>query len=137
MKTYVFKVTPIAKPRMTKGDRANYRPVTQHYWAYANELKALANIEGLATLPGSIDRIVFYLPMPGSWSAKKKEKMNHQPHQQRPDLSNLLKGLEDILCTEDSHIYEFRDGLVKLWGYEGSIHLFLTFPSSEECGSLS
>ena len=125
MKSYKFEINPLPKPRMTKGDRANYRPVTQRYFAYANELKLLANIQGLHDLPGSIDRLVFYIQMPKSWSEKKKEHMDKKPHQQTPDLTNLCKAFEDIICKEDSHIYEYRSGLCKFWARQGQIHLFV------------
>jgi Holliday junction resolvase RusA-like endonuclease len=60
------------------------------------------------------------MPMPKSWSLKKKEVMNNKPHRQRPDLDNLLKALFDALCPDgDAHIW---DGKVsKIWGFEGKI----------------
>jgi Holliday junction resolvase RusA-like endonuclease len=58
--------------------------------------------------------------MPKSWSKKKRERMDGQPHRQRPDLSNLIKALEDSLYEDDSKIWQYR-GLEKRWGETGQI----------------
>ena len=47
--------------------------------------------------------------------------MGGKPHQQTPDLDNLVKGLADSVYDEDSGIYDFR--ATKLWGREGAIIL--------------
>jgi Holliday junction resolvase RusA-like endonuclease len=46
----------------------------------------------------------FYMPMPSSWSEKKKAKMDGKPHVFKPDFSNLLKFVEDCatgICYKD------------------------------------
>lgn len=63
--------------------------------------------------------ITFYVPMPPSWSQKKKVEMAGMPHQQRPDLDNYLKALMDAARREDSGIY--RVDAIKLWAHEGAI----------------
>jgi len=87
------------------------------YRAFADKCKLL-NI----VLPESGATIIFYLPMPKSWSKKKKAKMLGTPHQSRPDISNLLKALEDCIYTDDSVIWNYR-GLTKLWGNIGCISI--------------
>ncbi len=57
--------------------------------------------------------------MPGSWSKAKKERMNNRYHQQKPDLSNLLKAIEDAVYKNDSAIADIH--VAKKWGYEGAI----------------
>lgn len=53
--------------------------------------------------------ITYYMPLPKSWSEKKKNKMLNQPHVSRPDIDNLLKFTFDcmngIVFKDDSQIY--------------------------------
>jgi Holliday junction resolvase RusA-like endonuclease len=64
--------------------------------------------------------VLFIVPMPKSWSKKKKAEMDGQPHTQTPDTSNMLKALEDAHQTDDSGIWWYT-GMMKLWGKEGRI----------------
>ena len=86
------------------------------YWKYADALRLLA--------PKNIDwehlRIKFVMPMPKSWSRKKCIEMAGKPHKVRPDLSNILKAVEDILLKEDSHVWHYADAK-KVWGVKGCI----------------
>lgn len=59
------------------------------------------------------------MPMPKSWSAKKRAVMNGQRHRQTPDLDNLMKSICDALYSNDSHISEMH--AVKRWGQEAAI----------------
>jgi Holliday junction resolvase RusA-like endonuclease len=120
MKTYTFGINPTSKPRMVRSDKWKKRAVTDSYWAFKDELKLRANLMGLKTLPSEIGSITFIVPMPDSWSEKKKKEFDEQAHKQRPDLDNFLKGLQDCLCSEDSHIWRI-DNLCKLWGREGKL----------------
>jgi len=120
---FVFKIDPVPKPRMVSSDKYKRREATSRYWAFKDQLRIKANLYGLTHLPGKIACILFYLPLPQSWSTKKKEKMRWMPHQQRPDLDNLLKGLQDALCSEDKHIYEITGPLGKYWGDVGEIYI--------------
>jgi Holliday junction resolvase RusA-like endonuclease len=43
-----------------------------------------------------------------------------RPHQQKPDLDNLLKALVDACYQEDKGIWNYGE-LKKLWDYKGSI----------------
>jgi Holliday junction resolvase RusA-like endonuclease len=105
---------------MTKRDRWKHRPVVDHYYALKDELRLQANKLGLQSLPDSIESIIFVLPMPDSWSEKKKVTHDKTPHKQTPDLDNLLKTLQDCLCNEDKHIYHIGS-LDKYWGRGGKI----------------
>lgn len=57
--------------------------------------------------------IKFYMPMPQSWSKKKKTQMNFGPKQSMPDLSNLIKAFEDSLLKQDNVIWDYR--VSKFW----------------------
>jgi len=119
--TYTFKMTPVPKPRMVRSDKWKNRPVVTKYWAFKDMLQMYARIQGLYELPGSIYSIRFNIALPESWSKPRKERMDGFPHQQKPDLDNLCKSCFDILCKEDSHIYEITNGLGKYWAREASI----------------
>ena len=66
--------------------------------------------------------IIFILPMAKSWSCKKKEKMNGEPHTQRPDIDNLLKALLDAIYEEDCGIWSLSK-IEKRWGKVGQIKI--------------
>ncbi len=66
--------------------------------------------------------MTFILPMPTSWNAAKRGRMDGMPHTQRPDLSNLVKAFEDALLKNDEGIHTYV-GIKKIWGKEGRIVL--------------
>jgi len=100
---------------MTQKDKWAQRPATSKYWAYKDLMRLEANKMGLEYVPGRIESLIFHVKMPKSWSKKKKEAMNGRPHEQTPDLDNLLKGFMDALCKEDKHIYAIAAGLGAFW----------------------
>lgn len=129
MKQYWLKVSPIAKPRQTRSDKWKQRPVVLAYRAFADRLRAEAKRTNL-TLPADGMDVFFYLPMPASWSARKRREMGHAPHQQTPDIDNLLKAVFDALCKQDCHIW--RLGRVeKRWAETGVINI-LTNEAEED-----
>ena len=113
----MIKITPVAKPRMTRQDKWKVRPCVAKYRAYCDELRVEFNKRGWE-IEETVS-VIFYIPMPKSWSKKKKEHMCQQPHQQRPDLDNFIKGYIDALTQEDSYIWQID--AIKLWDYEGGI----------------
>jgi Holliday junction resolvase RusA-like endonuclease len=117
---YEIDIVPIPKPRMTQSDRWNKRDAVSRYFAYADELRLKANTKGLKTIPAEIKRLYFVFPIPKGATKKEFSIRIGGYHQQRPDLSNLLKAVEDILCKEDSHICHIHD-LAKVWGDCGKI----------------
>lgn len=113
-------ITPVPKPRMTRADAWKKRPAVERYWAYKDQLV----IEALGqdfTVPEANYHLTFHLPMPKSWSKKRRAEMVGRPHQQKPDKDNLEKGFLDALCDEDEHIYDGR--VTKLWSERGRIVL--------------
>lgn len=109
-----YIITPVGKPRMTRRDKWKQRPPVMCYRIFCDE----ARLHGIR-VPESGAHITFVLPMPPSWSKKKRAAMDGQPHQQKPDLDNLKKSLLDALFEDDSHIWDTRTS--KVWGETGMI----------------
>ena len=63
--------------------------------------------------------VIFVIPMPKSWSKKKKVQMHGQPNRQIPDKDNLEKALLDALYEQDCGMWDGR--VTKVWGYLGEI----------------
>lgn len=109
-----FNITPLGKPTMTQHDKYARKPCVLRYWAFCEECQ----LKGVTVQVH--DDITFVLPMPASWSAKKKAAHDGKPHLQKPDTSNMLKAIEDAVHQNDSHLWHYS-GLTKVWGYEGAI----------------
>jgi hypothetical protein len=114
MRKQEFNIAPVAKPRMTKSDSWKKRPRVLKYWAFKDEIRRHG-----VTLPEAGSHVVFVLPMPKSWSAKKKAHHDCSKHQQTPDVDNLKKALLDSIFAQDCHIWDVR--VSKIWGYSGKI----------------
>lgn len=106
---------------MTQRDRWKKRPAVVQYHGFKDNLRLLARANKL-TLSASGDVIVFLVPMPPSWSERKRDELNLKPHMQRPDLDNYLKALWDALEIEDKHIWGVT--AYKLWSTKGGICIF-------------
>lgn len=111
----VYNIEPCPKPRMTRSDKWNKRPRVMRYRDFCNQVQA-AGIK----VPESGATITFVLPMPKTWSKKKKAEMLGQPHQTTPDLDNLLKALLDAIYDNDSGVWNVMR-LEKRWGLTGQI----------------
>jgi len=109
-----YDLTPVPKPRMTQADRWKKRPAVLRYRAFCDKVRAL----GIQLSPSG-DRVIFILPMPKSWTKKKRAELLGQPHMSKPDADNLLKALWDAVHDEDKHLYH-ADAL-KFWGETGQI----------------
>lgn len=116
----VYPITPYPKPRMTRSDKWKKRDCVLRYRAFCDECR-LRGVD----LPASGAAIHFVLPMPASWSQKKRQQMDGQPHQQKPDIDNLVKALADACYQDDSHIWHYA-GLKKTWGDAGQIIITVT-----------
>ena len=111
----IIPVSPVPKPRMTRSDAWKKRPCVTKYWKFKDEIR-----EHEITLlqPWAIH---FVIPMPKSWSKKKKREFNRTQHQQKPDIDNLVKALFDCIYEDDSHIHTVL--ATKTWGYVGLIQI--------------
>ena len=114
-----WPVSPVAKPRMTQRDRwktgREARPAVKKYRLFCDAIRA----HGVTLEPGG-QHVLFVFPMPTSWSKAKRATMRWQPHQQRPDVDNLMKALCDALFEDDSVVYDWR--ITKIWGEVGAIY---------------
>lgn len=101
---------------MTKSDRWKKRPAVVRYFDFKDALRS----EFTGTLEPAF-KIIFYMPMPKSWSDKKRKEMCGSPHQQKPDIDNLAKAFMDAMCDDDSYVYDVH--AKKFWANTGSIEL--------------
>lgn len=92
---YVINGNPIALARPRLGHKK--------VWDCQTELKAVSAIElryqhaNQQMYYGPLHlNVTFYLPIPSSISKKKKSQLFGSPHIFRPDLSNLIKYIEDV-----------------------------------------
>lgn len=108
-------VTPVPAPRMVQSDRWRKRPAVLRYFEYKDKL---VEAWGDNPLPEEL-HLEFVMPMSNSWSLKKKIRLDGEPHQQRPDVDNMIKAVMDSLSKEDSNIYYVEAS--KHWGIEGSV----------------
>ena len=109
-----YNIVPVAKPRMTQRDTWKKRPCVLKYRAFKDECKK-AGIE----IPIQGIHVIFFMPMPNSWSKKKKDAMRGQPHKQKPDVDNLAKALLDAIHVDDCVVWDIR--ITKRWWDEGKI----------------
>jgi len=112
----LYNINPVSKPRMTQRDRWAKRDSVLRYFAFRDAFRPV--MENLEPLEGIM--VIFVIPMPKSWSEKKKLAMCGEPHKVRPDIDNFLKAILDCL-SEDKHIYQVV--MEKRWGYTGSIDI--------------
>lgn len=102
---------------MTRSDVWNTRACVAQYLLYKDKLNLAAKKQAYRL--GIRLYIDFFLPMPASWSKKKKELMRSKPHDAKPDLDNLVKAFQDALTTDDTKIWETHAR--KYWGDRGMI----------------
>ena len=110
-------IEPIGKPRMTQRDKWHKRPITQRYWDYKAYMNLIA--QRYRFKPSNQLLMHFYVPMPISWSKKKRGDMLGRPHQSKPDIDNFIKGVLDAFFEDDSKVYEVWGR--KMWGDKGCI----------------
>lgn len=120
----VIKIDPVSAPRQVRSDAWRKRPAVLRYRSFKDELNLLlANDEARRVLTkvrerGVID-LSFELPMFDTWSKKKKARMETTPHQQKPDIDNLVKAFLDAVFSEDSFVWAIRAS--KKWSHVGRI----------------
>lgn len=115
----IIPITPVSKPRQTKSDVWKKRPVVMKYRKFADELRAFCKKHNF--VPGEELEMEFHIPMPKSWSKKKKAEMEGKPNRSRPDSDNLAKAVLDALLPEDSTVWSLN--IIKRWSREGYIDL--------------
>ncbi len=109
-----YDIVPCPKPRMTQRDKWMPRPEVLRYWAFKEEV-SLKRVH----VPDCGSHVIFILPMPKSWSGRKRQTMCGMPHTAKPDVDNLIKALLDAVYANDQHIWDLRKS--KIWGRTGAI----------------
>ena len=112
-----IKIIPVPKPRMTRADTWRKRPCVLRYWAYKDDLRSKIKDVGIEIKDELY--LQFEIPMPKSWSKKKKKENIGKAHQKRPDIDNLVKGVMDCLFKEDSHVHTIY--AKKIWSEYGGM----------------
>lgn len=120
---YEININPNTKPRATRSDKWNKRPCMLQYWQFKDDLRKECDRLNLTELKPQLQSLIFYIPMPDSWSKKKKLLMKGKPHQQSPDLDNITKALWDSMLTQDNYIYSIKGEWGKYWAEKGQIIL--------------
>lgn len=110
---------PVSCPRQNRSDRWKKRPVVLRYRAYSDTLRQACLNEDFVL--GEAIYMEFHIPIPKSWSKKKKAKMVGTSHKSRPDTDNLAKGVMDSLLPEDCKVWHLE--AKKFWSEEGRIVL--------------
>lgn len=125
-KKVILNINPQTHVRATQGDsiffripREKLRPSglsrlkrLERYNTYKIDLAAEAKSKRFLFPPVGAS-ITFFIPVPPSWSKKKKKLHHGRFHQSKPDLDNLLKALMDSLMAEDKQIAHIE--LSKRW----------------------
>jgi Holliday junction resolvase RusA-like endonuclease len=128
---YVFDIVPLGKPRMTKSDKwktdpnhpdpkKRKREVVHKYHLWQNKFRLQAKKLGYQL--GDTLEAVFFVPMPKSWSDKKKKMYNGFPCKEIPDTDNIVKAICDTFKKNDKSIWYIN--CQKRWAYFGSIIIF-------------
>lgn len=144
-----INITPQTHVRTTQGDRIYFRipreklhPAgrkrlerIERYNQYKIDLLTLCKSKGF-TLPCQGLCITYYIPVPKSWSGKKKRLYHGTLHQSTPDIDNLVKATFDSLVREDKYVGHLGS-LCKRWvNFEtGWIEFEIIEPVLKEIGT--
>ena len=121
LKKVILNITPQTHVRATQGDsiffripREKLRPAglkrlmrLERYNQYKVDLLAEAKRKNFEFPPVGAS-VTFYIPVPPSWSNKKKALHHGRFHQSKPDIDNCIKALFDSLFLEDKQIAHFE-----------------------------
>ena len=117
---YCFDVVPKPAPRLVYSDKWSKRPTATKYYNYKNTLIFLAKLNRFVLQPEM--ELIFEMPIPKGGSKKQQEEYRQRlgtPHQQKPDIDNLIKGFMDAMAKEDSHVWNISAR--KVWAKDGKI----------------
>ena len=119
-----LSIPPCPKPRMTQADKWRKRQSVMKFFAFRDAVKQDESWKTFELLDMDSFEIEFHVPMPKSWSKKKKADMDKRPHQQRPDLDNYLKAWKDSVYEEDAIVWRVKAS--KLWT-DGTGHIVVNY----------
>lgn len=112
-----YPISPFPKPRPRRSSRHG----KIHTYTPPAYKKFKADCQRLLMSCTETPVFVFWIPMPPSWSKKKKREMFGTPHRQTPDLDNLEKAVLDAIFSDDSKVWAML--AYKYWGYDGAIDI--------------
>ncbi len=125
-------MVPMGAVRMT--GRGKYiRPNAQRYLTYKKliQMHVLSQVKRRELLTGPLAvTVCFTMPIPQSWSKKKKLAVVGEWHCKKPDIDNLVKGLFDsmngLVWTDDNQVAVVKS--FKIYGEDPKIEVHV-----EEC----
>ena len=119
MPTFTIPGKPFAwkRPRFNRKSGATFSDAPQE--AYFSTVGSIAARHVNGPIDGPVRLVIAAtFAMPKSWSKKKRAAMAGRPHTQKPDLSNIVKAVEDagnrILFLDDAQIAMGAQS--KVWG---------------------
>lgn len=124
-----FDITPCPAPRMTRSDKWKKRDCVVKYFHFRDTFRKMCMMKKYK-LSDTLD-IKFFIPMPESWSKKKRTEMNGKPHQSRPDVDNIVKGICDSFGIDDGFVWDIHAR--KYWSEKGSIKITINEPVCARC----
>ncbi len=134
---------PAPKPRQTQRDKWKPSAAVQRYRAYADELKWATRqaMRSIKPLNGPIMlSALFVLPAPANWGPEVRAKAASGEilHIDKPDLKNLVAGLEDALngiaWWDDAQITDYGHIAKRLDDGKGPRTFFIATPVGQELG---
>jgi Holliday junction resolvase RusA-like endonuclease len=123
MQHFVVDIKPMGAVRMTqRGKWTN--PQAQKYLAYKSEIQRQVRLQAPELIKQACEvSINFWMPIPESWSAKKKIASIGKSVTVKPDIDNLVKGLFDALnglvWTDDNLVVSCN--AMKIYSVSGKI----------------
>ena len=90
----------MGKPRMTQRDKWQKRDCVLRYREYCDRIRAAAKL--CADWDCYAVEVLAHLPMPKSWTKKKRAALMGQMMRAKPDWDNIGKAVCDALFKEDS-----------------------------------
>lgn len=132
-KFYLFDVVPMGAVRMSSSDKWKTNPLHKNpqkrqrivvgkYFNFKNKVRQQA-LEMNYKMSGILE-IIFLVPIPNSWSEKKKIRHNKQPVITRPDIDNYCKAFMDAIEIEDGFVWKII--AEKRHAFKGSILVYET-----------
>jgi Holliday junction resolvase RusA-like endonuclease len=125
---FTFDYKPESKQRPRFGARGKvYNPQRKkalgYKWEAARQMR-LQDSESTLESPVCVN-MVFHMPMPKSWSQKRKKEQFGKPMTSKPDIDNMQKFVLDILngiAYQDDR-YVTSGYFEKIWDYEGKAQI--------------
>lgn len=111
----------IPEHRIRTKAKLNRRAQVLRYLNYKRSLKLEFLKHGLK-INEVLEGVTFVMPMPPSWSKKKRDDHRGKKHQQVPDLDNLVKAFKDAILKRDEYVHTYND-IKKVWGDLGEINI--------------